>query len=267
MSALTGRYSRSHWHAGLASSSWVGSLLLLLIALPCPIQAQTLEGRVLESGSDSSLSDVVVRLLDSSGKSVAVVVSDAEGHYALSAPAPGEYLVSAEQLGYEDTRSPLLALASAEGTYRVDIELQISPLGLPGLDVTTDRLEVIEDRLHLLVGVRPSSLRTPPILRPTIEHHLARNHSLEDLIRTSNLPSLTVVQTRDGPCFLFRVGSRAKIPGSCVKVFLDGAPLTLESVPLLPLDLAEVIVIVRPAETILYERGAILLYSKGWVAG
>jgi len=95
-------------------------------------------------------------------------------------------------------------------------------------------------------------------MRPQIQEHMAKGHALDDIIRWQNLPSITVKETTDGPCFQYR--SR-----SCIEVFLDGVHVNPELVAVLPLDLVETLVVVMPTESIVYEGGGILLYTSGWI--
>ena len=230
-----------------------------------PTLAQTLRGRVLDQGDERPLEQMAVTLLDRDAEALRVVFSDSLGRYELRMPAPGEYYVSAEGLGYETTRSPLLAVVDPDGVFSIDLSVRPSPLGIPGFVVTAERFEEINRRLRQLIGRSPSSLRMPPIMRPEIEDHLARSHSIEDLVRWSSVPSLQVRTTSRGPCFLIRPGSTVRVPESCVGVYLNGVPLVLEAVPALPLDIVETAVIVMPDESILYPTGAVLLYSAGWI--
>lgn len=241
-------------------------LAVLLTLAPAAAGAQTFQGRVLDELDGQPVSDARIRLIERDGDSRAGAISDSLGYWTLEAPEPGEYYLTALRPGYEAAETPLLAVEDEDGSYAIDLLLQRAPLGLPGLDVTVDRLERLEKRLRLLVGRSPTTLRTPPIMKPAIESHLARGHDLEDVVRWLHAPSLQVFDMPDGPCFVFRAtGWSTSGTGGCATIYLNDAPLGREFTPVVPLDLAEVIVIVHPLESLLYPQGAILLYGGNWI--
>lgn len=232
---------------------------------PGDTAAQTIRGRVLDEGNETPVAQALISLLDAEAESLVATLTDSLGRYRLELPAPGEYYLSAERLGYETTRSPLLAVVDPNGEFMVDLSVRVSPLGIPGIEVTAERFEEIRQRLRMLVGQSPEGLRIQPIMRPEIESHISRSHSVADLIRWQSIPSLQIRETPDGPCFLIRPGSRVRIPDSCVGVFVNGVPYTMGAVDALPLDLVEVVVVAMPSESILYPTGAVLLYTAGWI--
>lgn len=238
------------------------ALLLSALVLgpwaPGRLQAQTLEGRVLEEEGDRPVSTAIVRLLDADGKPARLVLADTLGRYLIEAPGPGRYYLSAERIGYETTRSPLLEVESPDGTYPVDISMRRAPLGLPGFEVTTKRFREIERGIQLELGTSVPALRFRPIMRPAIEDHLNKGHDLEDVIRWASLPSIIVKETTEGPCFQWRARQ-------CLEVYLDGLHVNPAFVPMLPLDMAETIVVLEPGESLAYPSGAVLVYTKGWI--
>ena len=95
-------------------------------------------------------------------------------------------------------------------------------------------------------------------MRPALDDHLEEGHTLEDIVRWSNVPSITVKRTLEGPCFQYRMRG-------CVDVYLDGVRVNPELVTVLPLELAETLVILMPNETLAYPGGGIMLYTRGWI--
>lgn len=83
-------------------------------------------------------------------------------------------------------------------------------------------------------------------------------HGLTELVRWSNAASIVTRETRDGPCFQWRARH-------CMPVYLNGAELTPEVIPVLPLDMIDMIVIMTPGESAAYASGAVLLYTPGWI--
>ncbi len=230
----------------------------LLAAVPHHTHAQTLEGRVLDANEGSVVPQTLVRLMDLSGEQRALTLSDLSGSFSLTAPAPGRYRIEAERIGYAPYRSAEVEMARAGAMYRVDILVAPAPVPIRGLEVTAQRRDAAERQLRLLLGGSLQGLRNRPIDRAAIQEHLEVGHTFTDVIRWTNIPSVWVREERNGPCFLFR-------QRSCLPVYLDGVPVRKEIVPLLPLDLAETIVIIQPNESVRYVGGAILLYTTGWL--
>lgn len=237
--------------------------LLLLALVPLPTRAQVIQGQVVDEEDERPIPQALVALYRADGEQAVATLSDSAGFYRLEVPGPGEYHLMAEGLGFEDFRSHLLSIQDPEGLYPLDLAVRRVPIPLRGLDVTVDRMEVLEKPIQLLIGVSPRSLRWEPILRDRIVEHMEKGHNLPDLIRWSNLG--VVVRTgRDGVCF--------EIRGSCVPVVLNGFPLTTRldgtSGPwaeMIPLEMVEVVVVVSRHESILYPAGAVLLYTSGWL--
>ena len=229
----------------------------LLATLALPVSGQTFQGRVV--GTDGGpIATALVRLEDPEGDQVVFTLSDTAGAYALEAPEPGEYRVVAEVYGYDPFRSPLLSVADSAGTYPVDIELRAAPIPIEGLTVSADRLESIERGLRLEIGLNPRALRVTPIFRRAIDEHLAQGHDLADIVRWTDAPSLIVKRTTEGPCFQYR-------NRHCLPVYLNGQRLNPEIHEVVPVDLAETIVILLPNETIMYPGGGVLLFSAAWI--
>ena len=239
----------------------VGRVVATCVTVLCtpqsPLAGQELVGRVLEAGDERGVPGALVRVVDAEGEVEAVAVSDSSGAYRLSAPAEGAFRLTVEAYGYAPFRSHLLRAGTRE-SYLVDLELEATPLPISGLRVSADRLAELEDALRLVIGVHPRSLRYEPILRPVIEDHVVRAHGLTELVRWSNKPSVVTRETSDGPCFQWR-------NRHCLPVYLNGAEVAPAIIPVLPLDMIEMIVIMTPGESIAYAGGAVLLYTPGWV--
>ena len=230
-------------------------LLLLLLLATAPAGAQTLEG-VVEGDDGLPVEGALVALFDAEGTQRAGTLTDVQGRYRLEAPGPGEYVLGAERLGYSPFRSHLLAVGERSEPYRVDIELLRAPVPLEGLVVTAERREAIQRQLRLLTGVDPLSLRNEPIFRDEIREHLERGRNLPGMLQWSSIPGLVVRQTDDGVCFEFR--------RSCLALYLNGMRMDDAWSDMLPLEMAEAVVILQPNETIQY-GGAVLVFTSGWI--
>ncbi len=102
-------------------------LLALLLVTPVAGGAQTIEGRVLEYGTDEPLADVDVYLLADPDRKVALAFTDSTGLFRIAAPSAGSWRVGAELIGYGAVRSEPLDLAD-EATVQVEIRMAIEPV-------------------------------------------------------------------------------------------------------------------------------------------
>jgi hypothetical protein len=233
-----------------------GALLLALCLLTPPgLSGQSFQGVVLDVENGAPVSLALVRLLGVDGKDVDFALADTLGRYRVTAPGPGTYRLVAERLGYAASETPLLEVANQEGVYSVELTARRVPLPIAGIEVTVERQRELERAIHLVVGANPRSLRTPPIPRRVIEDHLAKGHSLPDLVAWSNSP-ITVRGFGRDRCFEHR--------GVCMRVFLNGVPLDPGFFDVLPLDMVETVVVVGRNESIVYDN-SLLLYTAGWL--
>lgn len=236
-------------------------LLLAIIAIagvtPTTTDAQSMRGRVLDDENDRPVPTALVRLVDATGEERGVTAADSTGGYRMELPEPGVYRLVAERLGYEPFETPLLDAASPEGVYQVDLLMRRAPLPIPGLEVSTER---VERQIRLLTGVSPRSLRNRPLFREVIVDHLDKAHDLVALMRWEAPAGVTVEAGNplDGPCF--RVRQR-----TCLPVYLNGFPIAAGLVPVLPLDMVNTLVIMMPGESVPYAGGGVLLYTAAWL--
>lgn len=94
----------------------VASLLAALGAngsAQTPAQRLIVRGTVAEADSLAALAGVSIQLIDSTGESRAVAVTDAFGRFRLDAPERGAYRVRATRIGFLKAESPLVRVDSA----------------------------------------------------------------------------------------------------------------------------------------------------------
>ena len=235
------------------------ALGLGLLAAQLPLDASATQRFVGRVGDESGrpVPTALVSLVDVDGTVVSVSIADAEGDYLLEAPAPATYRLEGARIGYDPVETPLLEVRNADRTYRVDLEMRSSPIPIEGISVEVDRVD-IERSLQLIVGMHPNSLRNEIIHYEEIQNHIERGHDLPDLVRWSNTASLLVFRTPDGPCFSVR-------RGGCLQVHLNGHELPQGLTDAIPLDMAYAIAILMPGETVLYPRGAVLVFTENWL--
>lgn len=128
--------------------AWRLAVLVLALGLPTllwvPLQAQTVEGRLLEEGTDAPVEGAVVELLPDDtaaaggDASLPSAVTDAEGHFTLKAPGSGRYRLRAERIGLATTTTPPVDLRAGE-TLEVEFRVTAEAVPLAPLTVTSDR--------------------------------------------------------------------------------------------------------------------------------
>ena len=89
-------------------------MILTALVGTTEVEGQTLRGLVVEEGRESPVAGAAVSLLSRDGNHRAGASADSLGRFLLSPPAAGEYYIESARIGYETTRSPLLALAMAD---------------------------------------------------------------------------------------------------------------------------------------------------------
>lgn len=106
--------------------------------LSTPLAAQTVQGRLLNAQTDEPIDLGILTLFTTDGDSVAVTATTPNGHFSLTAPEPGSYLLRASAFGYAEREEGVFELGD-EG--RVEIEFRITPrpFELEGILVSTDR--------------------------------------------------------------------------------------------------------------------------------
>ncbi|HYW11908.1 MAG TPA: TonB-dependent receptor [Longimicrobium sp.] len=99
-------------------------LALLWCALAPAAAAQTLEGRAVDRESLEPIPGAILTLVDSAGEHVAAVRADASGQFALRAPEPGAFAVSAARMGFAATLTRAVPLQAGE---KVAVEVRMAP--------------------------------------------------------------------------------------------------------------------------------------------
>lgn len=116
----------------------LGYLLVSLPAglSPLSVAGQTIDGRLLESGTDRPVELGLVVLLTESGDSVASSLTDQLGRFRLESPESGSFLLTASALGYESSTAGEIELG--EGAWMsVEFEIQPRAIVIGGITVET----------------------------------------------------------------------------------------------------------------------------------
>lgn len=239
-------------------------IVLAYATLCSPAASQTIHGRLLEEQRDVPIEGAVVSLIDVDGEVRASSISDSLGRFTLSPPEAGEYHVRAIRLGYELSRTPLLAL-SAEGTADLDLLMRPEPVGLEGLEVSVERLA---ERYLGPLGHTPESLGQRWIDREDIDK-MTLPGLPEDVIRWQGIAGVWVFDFDPGQlgarlCVQF---TRRRIGDSCALTVLNGAVINSQAAYHLDPYSLEAIAILEPIDAVtLYgtaaHGGAVLMWTR-----
>ena len=113
------------------------ALAILLLLATSPLAGQTIHGTVVEEDSSEPVAGGFIVLLDQQGEQQAATLSDADGHFTLTAPAAGEYGLGVDRIGYLSVRTGLFALPAGR-TIEYRLSLRVEPVVLAGIDVDVD---------------------------------------------------------------------------------------------------------------------------------
>lgn len=242
----------------------IGVMLFLVAAVcaPATVMGQTLRGSVLEEGRDTPVARATISLLDGSGVHRAQTMSDSLGHFVLTPPEAGEYVIEAVGLGYEPTRTSLLAM-TVEGSVPFDVVLRPKPIGLEGFEVEVDAVDVVATRLLQLFGQTPETLGRSWIGREELDKRPAS--MLSGVVRWQSIPGASVPvgnsPGQEALCVIFRQR------GPCALTVLNGIIIDQLTVNQLPPGSIEAMAILRPMEATTYYGtqgggGAVLLWTR-----
>lgn len=133
-------FARSRSRTRLSASAPCTALLSLFAALllALPAAGQTVQGRAVDRETQAPVGDAAVVLVDAEGDAVVTGRTGADGSFRLTAPAPGEYRLTASRLGYRTMLSVPVPLAAGQV---VDVEARIAPAPVL-LDTATVRAEL-----------------------------------------------------------------------------------------------------------------------------
>jgi len=163
----------------LSSAPLFPFLFALTLVHSFPAHAQTVEGYLLESGTDEPIVLGSVFMLWGSGEIAAQTYSDESGFFSLSADGPGDFFLRAERIGYSPRVDGVFEIGKG-ASISVVFHLPTAPVPLDTLAVTTERKVVVlrqmgfyerqEDEEGIFLG--PEEIARVPAFQTT---HFFRN--------------------------------------------------------------------------------------------
>ena len=111
---------------------------VVMLAAPGSVAAQVVTGHVLESETSRPVMLARVALLDTTYTVVDETLSEEDGRFTLQAPAPGDYYVLADRVGYQPRLDGILELGQ-DGYINVEFYLPAQAIELEGITATARR--------------------------------------------------------------------------------------------------------------------------------
>ena len=130
---------RSVW---LQRTSLLGAAVLLCLCGAAPGAAQSVRGRLLDDATDAGIAGAVVMLLDVDGQVLSRALTAEDGAFELAVPAPGQYRIRAQRIGYVMATSPPLDLVQSRSLV---VEFRLSAAAVPLAPITVVGREAMRD--------------------------------------------------------------------------------------------------------------------------
>lgn len=112
--------------------------LLCLLIVASALNAQVIDGQLLEARTGRPIPEAFVTLMDLRGGARAAALTDSVGGFSLRAPRPGRYRIRVERIGYKSQSSPPLKLGPDE-RQEVRIAVPVEAIELEALQVEAER--------------------------------------------------------------------------------------------------------------------------------
>jgi len=117
----------------------VGMLAVAIALDPAGrLDAQTLRGQVVEEGTGTAIAGALVLLISPDGEEEASAVSGGTGAYMIRAPAPGEWSLRVERIGFASSTAGPFRLATG-GDRTVPLAVSSVPVALPAITVESEK--------------------------------------------------------------------------------------------------------------------------------
>lgn len=185
------------------------------------VSAQTVRGQLLDSQTGFPVPLGLVIMHTEAGDSVTATVADEVGRFAISSEEPGDFVLVADALGYEETPAGVFELGEG-GELTVEYRLKPRPLAIDEVIVSLDR----PTRMHHLVrnGFVRRFQRGLGVFVTPHEIENAAVASTEELLRGN--PGIRVSYVRGNFVQRTDIGEVVQIrtaTGWCVpSVYIDG---------------------------------------------
>lgn len=249
--------------------AWAVAAALLAIASPGSVDAQTILGRVLDQMNEEPVGGVIVALVSASGEERLRTLTDSAGQFVIAPPSAGEYLLVTERFGYQETRSPLIAL-TMEGQAPLELMVVPAPIGLEGFEVSVE--EQANEELQMM-GLSLGDLGNRWIDRDEIDA-IQVKRDIASILEQKRPAGMTIMRPENfapgsdiGLCFATQRGRSADGSNQCSLIVLNGIPISgIQALDIDP-DAIEGIAVISPIEASTFYgtaagAGAVLVWTR-----
>ena len=126
-------------------------VMVLLLASAClghaQLAAQTIEGVLLESGTDRPIELGLITLLTVDSDSVGSALTDEAGRFRVESPSGGEFLLSASALGYRPTVASSVFTIEDGGAMSLQFRIEPLAMQLEGITVEAEASLFMQPKL------------------------------------------------------------------------------------------------------------------------
>lgn len=194
--------------------------LALAVLAAAPLRAQSVEGHVVDPGTQLPIATAVVTVLTHSGQVAGSAQTDSAGRFSVALRRPGEYRIHAKRLGYREVTSPGFDVAAREALV-VDLHMSASAVELEPLTI---RSRAEPPRLaHLqAVGFYDRERHSPGIFMRREDVQRTRGGRMTDVLAAIPGSRRAMIQGRSA----VSIGRSGGMGRACPPaVFVDGLPV------------------------------------------
>ncbi len=235
-----------------AFGTWLVALVMLIFGVGAtPVQAQTINGTLMEVETGQPISLGLVIMMTEAGDSVTSGVSNGQGQFSLTAPDGGSFLLVASAFGFKETAAGVFELG-ADGEMDIDFRIAAAPMPIDGILVSLQR-PGLQHQLVKNGFVRRVTRGLGRFITPIMIEESPALTS-EDLFR--GIPGVGLVYPQGG-INSFQ-GATVRLAGTgqyCTPtIYLDGTRLSVQMTASMPIE------VIAPLQTIdaveIYRRPA-----------
>lgn len=232
-----------------------------LAGFPVEVQAQTIEGTLMEVESDQPISLGLIIMMTEEGDSITSGVTNGQGRFSVTAPEGGSFVLIASAFGFKETAAGVFELGD-DGSMDVEFRIAAAPMPIDGILVSLQR-PALQHNLVTNGFVRRVTRGLGHFITPyMIEESAAITAA--DLFR--GVPGVQVTMPGGGPnAFL---GERVRMvaqAGYCAPtIYLDGSRLSPSTTNDLPIDALAPLAVIDAVEV--YRRPSEIPIEYGMTA-
>jgi hypothetical protein len=236
----------------LAPHLWCILALAAAVTYTPSVHAQTIDGIMLERGTERPIDLGRVTLLTVTGVEVVSGLTDQNGRFSVTAPEGGDFLLSAGALGYRRTNGGVFVLGE-EGRMSIELRLEPQAIEIGGITIETRSALIDQPNLVLNGFVERAQSGFGTFITPGDIENSAAFTATQLLAQTGRVQTAFAIG-----------GDRIQMRGSmgfCTpSVYLDGVRISMQG---LSLDAIAPLAVLEAAEVYRTASQAPLRYGGG----